>query len=163
MVIRGLERYGFDDLAREIALKHLDLVAEVFKRTGTIWENYAPDAAEPGRHVTGELVKGDFVGWSGVGPILYLIEYGIGLRADASSNTLEWRLNLHGRSGCDNYRFNNQAASLTARVQSDGTAAVTVVAGGEFNLRVIFRGRTETYKVKSGTNEFWLGTAGRKP
>ena len=47
-----LERYGFDELAREVALKHLDLVAEVTKRTGTIWENYAPDAAEPGRHVT---------------------------------------------------------------------------------------------------------------
>jgi len=163
MVIRGLERYGFDDLAREIALKHLDIVAEVFKRTGTIWENYAPDAAEPGRHVTGELVKGDFVGWSGIGPILYLIEYGIGLKADASSNTLEWRLSLHGRSGCDNYRFNNQAASLTARVPSDGTAAITVVSGGEFNLRVIFQGRTETYKVKNGTNEFLLGIAGRKP
>lgn len=163
MVIRGLERYGFDELAREVALKHLDLVAEVTKRTGTIWENYAPDAAEPGRHVTGELVKGDFVGWSGIGPIVYLMEYGIGLKADASSNTLEWRLNLHGRSGCDNYRFNNQSASLLARVQSDGTAAITVVSGGEFNLRVIFQGRAETYKVKNGTNEFLLGTAGRKP
>jgi hypothetical protein len=163
MVIRGLERYGFDELAREIALKHLDLVAEICKRTGTIWENYAPDAAEPGRHVTGELVKGDFVGWSGIGPILYLMEYGIGLKPDASTNTLEWRLSLHGRSGCKNYRFNNHSASLLARVPSDGTASVTVVSGGEFNLRIIFQGRTDTYKVKNGTNEFLLGTERRTP
>jgi hypothetical protein len=158
MVIRGLERYGYDDLAREIALKHLDITAEVFKRTGTIWENYAPDAAEPGRHEGGELVKGDFVGWSGIGPILYLIEYGIGLKADAASNLIEWRLNLHGRSGCRNFRFNNQAASLEAVAKSDGTAVITVVSGGEFDLRVIHRGRAEVFKVKSGTNEFLIGS-----
>lgn len=158
MVIRGLERYGYDVQAREIARKHLDIVAEVFKRTGTIWENYAPDAAEPGRHESGELVKGDFVGWSGIGPILYLIEYGIGLKADASSNLIEWRLNLHGRSGCKNFRFNNQSASLEAVAKGDGTASITVVSGGEFDLRVIHQGRTQVFRVKSGTNEFMMGS-----
>jgi hypothetical protein len=62
MVIRGLETYGFEDRARELALAHLDLVAQVFKNTGTIWENYAPDALAPGKPA-----KSDFVGWSGIG------------------------------------------------------------------------------------------------
>ena len=75
MVIRGLENYGYFDLAREIALEHLDRVAEVFHQTGTIWENYAPDSVHQGKPA-----KGDFVGWSGIGPILYLLEYAIGLK-----------------------------------------------------------------------------------
>ena len=49
MVIRGLERYGKHDLAREIAMEHLRMVGEVFRTTGTVWENYAPDAAKPGK------------------------------------------------------------------------------------------------------------------
>ena len=40
MVIRGLENFGYADLAREIAFEHLDRVASVFEKTGTIWENY---------------------------------------------------------------------------------------------------------------------------
>ena len=49
MVIRGLERYGYTDLAREIALNHLTNMGRVFEKTGTVWENYAPDKIEPGQ------------------------------------------------------------------------------------------------------------------
>ncbi len=49
MVIRGLERYGKNDLAREIALEHLERIGEVFQKTGTVWENYASDRAAPAR------------------------------------------------------------------------------------------------------------------
>ncbi|MEI8374341.1 MAG: trehalase family glycosidase [Planctomycetota bacterium] len=73
MVIRGLERYGKHDLAREIALEQLRMVGEVFRTTGTVWENYAPDATKPGKPA-----KGDFVGWTGIVPILYFLEFGIG-------------------------------------------------------------------------------------
>jgi hypothetical protein len=159
MVIRGLERYGYDDLAREIALRHLEAVAEVYRKTGTIWENYAPDAIEPGRLESGELVKRDFVGWSGIGPILYLIEYGLGIRADAAANTIEWRLDLPGRSGCRNFHFNSRAASLEAVVAGDGSARLTVVASGEFKLKVVLGGRSHDYEVKAGTNEFSLSPA----
>lgn len=160
MIIRGLERYGYDDLAREIALKHLEVVTEVYKKTGTIWENYAPDAVEPGRLETGELVKGDFVGWSGIAPILYLIEYGVGLKADAAANEVVWRLDLPGRSGCANFHFGTVAASFEAVAADDGSARIRVVSAGEFGLRVILKGETRTFKVKAGQNEFAL-SAGR--
>ena len=87
MIIRGLERYGKHDLAREIALEHLRMVGEVFGTTGTVWENYAPDAAKPG-----QPAKGDFVGWTGIVPIVYFLEYGIGLKPDAPNNRLTWTL-----------------------------------------------------------------------
>ena len=66
MIIRGLERCGKQDLASEIALEHLARVAEVFQSTGTVWENYSPDAATPG-----EPAKPDLVGWTGIVPIVY--------------------------------------------------------------------------------------------
>ena len=95
MVIRGLERYGRRDLAREIALEDLRIVAEVFRNTGTVWENYAPDAAVPGK----PAMK-DFVGWTGIVPILYFLEYGVGLQADAPHNRLTWVLTSSKRCGC---------------------------------------------------------------
>ena len=50
-------------LARDIALKDLDLTWQVFQKTGTVWENYAPDAIAPGKPA-----KPDLVGWTGLGP-----------------------------------------------------------------------------------------------
>ena len=40
----------------------------------------------------GKPAKGDFVGWTGIVPILYFLEYGIGLKADAPNNRLTWAL-----------------------------------------------------------------------
>ena len=78
MVIRGLENIGQYDLASELAMEHLRTVGEVFQSTGTVWENYAPDSAAPGKPA-----KPDFVGWTGIVPILYFLEYAIGLKPDA--------------------------------------------------------------------------------
>lgn len=97
MVIRGLEGNGYGELARSIALKHLEIVADVFARTGTIWENYAPDAKEPGRNTDSSLVAKNFVGWSGIAPILYFLEYGVGLKPDAENNELIWNIRSDAR------------------------------------------------------------------
>jgi neutral trehalase len=70
MVIRGLERYDRHSLARDLAMNHLTCMGAVFTKTGTVWENYAPDSLAPGKPA-----KGDFVGWSGIGPIMYLLEF----------------------------------------------------------------------------------------
>jgi glycogen debranching enzyme len=80
MVLRGLDRAGYHDLAHGISREDLDRVVRVFGDTGTLWENYAPERAAPGNRA-----KGDFVGWSGLAPIAGLLEYVMGLRADAPS------------------------------------------------------------------------------
>ena len=155
MVIRGLEQYGYSDLARTIALKHLQTMTDVYGRTGTIWENYAPDSSEPGRNTDGKLVMKDFVGWSGIGPILYFLEYGIGLRPDAPKNELEWRLESKHRTGCERYRFNGHVVSLQAEPASNGSAReITVESTGAFNLRVTRSGVQRIFSVKSGKNRF---------
>jgi len=150
MVIRGLENYGYNDLAREIALQHLDLVAQVYKQTGTIWENYSPDAVQQG-----QPAKGDFVGWSGIAPILYLLEYGLGLMPDAARNELVWSLQPGGRRGCDHYRFNGHVVSLVAEADATdpGKLRMSVDSDGPFSLRVVFKGSQKTFSVAKGKQE----------
>ncbi len=153
MIIRGLERCGKQDLANEIALEHLARVAEVFQSTGTVWENYSPDAATPG-----EPAKPDLVGWTGIVPIVYFFEYGIGLKPDAPNNRLTWLLNSDKRCGCEQFRFGGHVASLVAEPHESqpGTVSLTIESDGAFDLQVDHRGMKLDFKVKSGKNKFDL-------
>ncbi len=144
MVIRGLEKYGFNDLARQIAMEHLGLAGEVFRKTGTVWENYAPDSLEQGKPA-----GGDFVGWSGLAPILYLMEYAVGLKPDAPKNELLWDLRSDLRVGCERYRFNGHVVSLIAEPGST-KPRISVESDGAFSLRVVRGAKQKTYAVKPG-------------
>ncbi len=151
MVIRGLTEYGFGALSREIALNDLDMMNRVFQQTGTIWENYAPDAAQPGRPA-----KADFVGWSGLGPILYLLEFGIGLRPEASKNQLLWEPVFAGRQGCERYRFNGHVVSLLAQpaLPDIGKLRVTVKSDGEFTLFLKRQDDLRRFHIRAGEQTF---------
>ncbi len=96
MVLKALTVTGYRDLAYEIACNHLENVTEVFRNTGTVFENYAPESASPGK----PAVK-DFVGWGGTGPVAVLFEHVFGLRYTVADNTLTWdvrRTEAHGVS-----------------------------------------------------------------
>jgi glycogen debranching enzyme len=151
MVIRGLEQCGRPALAREIALNHLGNLGLVFTATGTIWENYAPDAVAPG-----EPAKGDFVGWSGLGPILYLLEYAIGLKPDAPRHALHWDLRSPLRCGCARYRCNGRVVSLLASPVSGpaGERRITIEADGPLALTIAQGNVRCTYAVGAGRREF---------
>ena len=153
MVIRGLERYGQQALADELALEHLRTVAEVFQATGTVWENYAPDSAGPGKPA-----KPDFVGWTGIVPILYFIEYAIGLKPDSPNNRLTWVLTATKRCGCERFRFNGHTATLVAEPPAAGSPRVhiTVESDGEFQLQVVRGGQPWDKTVRAGPNAFEL-------
>ena len=151
MIIRGLERYGKREMAREIAMEHLGRVAEVFAKTETVWENYAPDSAAPGKPA-----KRDFVGWTGIVPILCLIEYAVGLQCDAVHNRLTWQLVSAKRCGCERLRFNGHTVTLVADAP-DGqpqTRRVTVESDGEFQLIVEWNALRRDFAVQKGKNTF---------
>lgn len=155
MVIRGLERYGYGDLAREIALNHLTNMGLVFEKTGTVWENYAPDSSEPG-----SMSGRDFVGWTGIGPILYLLEFGIGLMPDAPRNELRWELRGAKKVGCERYRFNGRVVDLLATYElpyPEGDRwRIRIVSDGDFTLKTIsgYTHREKKFTVKKGENAF---------
>lgn len=146
MVIRGLEKYGFRDLAREIAVNHLDQVVTVFERTGTIWENYSPTRAAPGKPA-----KKDFVGWSGIGPIALFLEFRIGLKADAPSNTLTWHVRSPRRVGVERFWFGGKTTSLVCEeADPDGKRRIRVRSDGPYRLKILLGESVREVDVPAG-------------
>lgn len=156
MVIAGLEQYGFRNLAASIARNHLEEVANTFQATGTIWENYSPDATQAGKPA-----KGDFVGWSGLAPITFLIRYGVGLEADARTNELTWRLPEGSRVGCRSFRFNGHIVSLLAEKRGAHSTRISVDTDGPFKLVIRREQASRTYIVKRGAQTFAFSEQGK--
>lgn len=124
MILRGLTAHGEDATARRLARKHLDFVTDVFRKTGTFWENYSPEKPEPGKPA-----KSDFVGWGGVGPIAILLEYVFGLRPDFQSGTLVWDISLTEGHGVTNYPIGRETTvnlSVAARANASEKPVVTI-------------------------------------
>ncbi len=155
MVIKGLEAYGYNDLAEEIACKHLDAVARVYAKTGTIWENYSADSIKEGVNTNGAPVVRDFVGFSGVTPILHFLEYGIGLKPDAPHNLLVWKINSEKRSGCEKFRFNGHVVDLIAE-PIEGGMRIRVQSDGEFLLKVFRKGKEKSVEIVRGKNSLMI-------
>jgi len=143
MVIRGLEKYGYDELAKEIALNHLKNVVMVFKETGTIWENYAPQKA-----ARGTPAKPDFVGWSGIAPILFLTEYAVGIKADAITDTIVWDIRSPKRVGVEKFWFSGNTVSLVCEEPDrDMRRKIKVTCEDSVKLALKMPGRTEYVKI----------------
>jgi len=146
MVLRGLDRAGYHELAHEISREDLDHVVRVFEETGTLWENYAPEEAAPGNPA-----KGDFVGWSGLAPVAGLFEYVFGLRADAPAGRLLWDVRLLDGHGVSRYPFGRDgvldlscaargSAGEEPRIEARSTVPLELVIrwdGGEKILGVV--------------------------
>ncbi|MES2965890.1 MAG: trehalase family glycosidase, partial [Bdellovibrionota bacterium] len=126
MVVEGLRRYpsvqGAWWLARLGAEKHLANLSEVHRKTGTIWEFYKPDSAEPGKIWWFLEARKDFVGWSGLGPIQFLIEETLGFRVDAKTRRVIWVVEEKGRHGIKRLPVGQATLDLIARAQAPGSA-----------------------------------------
>ncbi|KAF0186755.1 MAG: glycogen debranching protein [Hyphomonadaceae bacterium] len=70
MVIRGLRRYGQNNLAMRLARQYYWCVAQVYNETHTFWENYAPDSLS-----RGNVSQPNFCGWTGLVPIAIYHEF----------------------------------------------------------------------------------------
>lgn len=103
-VLKGLDCYGKYELSYEIACNHLDNVVNIFKDSGTLFENYAPENVN-GKPVAGTPAKPDFVGWTGLSPISVMFEYVFGIKPDASNSKIIWNINLLDRHGIEKYPF----------------------------------------------------------
>lgn len=151
MVVDGLCRKGFRDLAREIAENHYAAVFEVWKRTGTFWEYYAPERIEPGF-----MARKEFVGWTGLPPIALFIEYILGIRSDFSEGRIEWDIARTEAHGIERYPYGPEG-SVTLKVAARRTAgqrpSIEVVTDVPFDLVVRWGdGQCRTVRVgRSGS------------
>ena len=138
--IRGIEACGRPELAREAAIRYLDAVCAVANDPayGSIWECYAPEQYRPATAEAGEMVRADFVGWSGIAPITMLIENIIGLRFNAFHNTVNFRLFPNRCCGLRNMLFNGNVIDVecTQYIPVEGSSTIRVSAQKPFTLRV---------------------------
>lgn len=145
MIVMGLEKSGHQDVAREIAVNHLESVSKVFSETGTIWENYSADFIS-----SGDSDHRDMVGWSGLAPILYLIQYGIGLHYDQQKEKLVWKIDAtmigSGKIGVENYWFQGITAHFLAQKQEQGIK-IDINTNREFELEIFYKSHKQVLTI----------------
>ena len=133
MLIKGLEKYGYYDLADDIALNHVKNVEHVYyffkpneqniafeeryaDSYNTIWECYSAELKEPATRWDNIFyARQDFVGWSGLGPIAMLIENVLGIWIDGQHNSIKWRIQRQDIHGIENIQLCDQFVGLICR------------------------------------------------
>ncbi len=117
---------------------------EVYRKTGTFFENYAPESASPGNPA-----KSDFVGWSGIIPITVFIEYVLGIQVHAEKNEVVWYVRNTERHGIRRIPVGRDVyADLICEARSDENEKpnVTVTSDKPIKVTVIY-----------GDNKFVIG------
>lgn len=153
MVVSGLWDKGYLDLARSIARNHYDNVLKVYEKTGTFWEYYAPESAEPGF-----MARKDFVGWTGLPPISYLLEYIFGIHTNAVERQMTLDVTLTDSYGISRYPFGEKGSvdiNVARRSSTTDKPRINIQSTAPFTLIVLWgNGQKATYNVKAGTNKF---------
>jgi hypothetical protein len=150
MILRGLTLHGADDLAYAIALNHIGNVAQVFKETGTVWENYAPEYV--GR---GSPSRGDFVGWTGLSAVSIPLEYVIGLRTNDTPHLLIWDIRLTERHGVWRYPLDASGTLdlvCAARPDADTPPNLRITTDKPLTLRACWTGGSQVWTLEPGTH-----------
>lgn len=159
MIIKGLDKFGvgnenaynFNEFATLATEEYLNGIYEVYKKTGTIWENYSTEAFS-----RGVWSRPDFVGWTGCGPIELLIENIIGLRPDAVNNSLTWFVNRIDKHGIDNLKFGNVTASLVCekRESVNSPSVINIKTDNDFKLIIeLGNNRSKTFSITKGNHQ----------
>lgn len=164
MVTKGLKCRDRHDLARDIAARHLNSMVEVYKNESynSIWECYSPEYVRPALSEDGVLVRSDFVGWTGLGPIAMLIENILGFGFDARNNRISWNIGTKGRHGIENLHFNKNRVSLVCENWSvvPGKTRIHAETTGTVALRISFAGKSadmfNEYVLPAGQRELTI-------
>lgn len=153
MVVRGLLRYGYGDVAREVVKRHLAHLYRVEQEfaPGTLWECYSPDYARPATAKCGELSRPHFVGWSGLGPTAMLIESLLGIRVLAPQQTIEWDVGLIDEHGIRGLPCGSRTVDLHCAARQSPTEQPRVVLAStvDVTVNVHYGPRTLTRHVRA--------------
>lgn len=148
MLVRGLQLNGYRAIAEEITKKHLNAMADVMDnpKWGGIWECYAPESSRPSTKGDG-IVRDNFVGWSGIGPIAMFIENMIGLEFDAPENTIHWHLSANCRHGIKELQFNGGELSLICNTSTKGNRQISLIVENMKELNLIIYDKSQKIPV----------------
>lgn len=141
--IKGFQRAGRLDVAREILDCHLQGMHNVYKETGHIWENYCAEKSERGNISSPEY------SWSAVGPVALMLEVMIGLEPDALQRALTWSPPAGKRIGVKRYPLGPCTIDLLQR-QQGGADVIDVHTDMPFTLNVVRDGATKSVMCAGG-------------
>ena len=142
--IKGFQRAGRQALALETTLRHLQCLHEVFKTTGSLWENYCSEAATPGNWSAADYC------WTALGPIALLFEVIIGLEPDALNRRLVWTPPMGLNVGAKRYPLGQ--ATVDLQVTYEGSKQVFCIKSDfPFTLEVRRDGECKTVACAVGT------------
>lgn len=152
MGTKALEKYGYYDLADELAEKVVRQQLRTYQSVEphTIWECYSPSADSPSTEY-GQRVRPDFCGWSALGPISLFIENIMGFRKiNAVEQTIVWDLKTkNGTHGLRNLKFGNTVTdivydSTSGEIQTKTNKPYTLIVNGR------------KHKIRTGEQVFQL-------
>ena len=146
MVLKGLEKNGYNDLAHDIAKNCLENVVTVFKNDATLYENYSPE-----RPCKGEPAEKDFVGWSGLFPISILFEYVFGIHSYGMEEKLVWDVRLCEKHGVKNYPFNDLSVDLICegRASEDDEPIVTALCDKPIEIEIRYGNKSKIIRASA--------------
>jgi hypothetical protein len=136
MVMDGLHTVGEDGLAHELAVRHVQMVARTAAETGTIWENWSPERAEPGSGA-----RPCFVGWGAASSITAGLEHALGIRC--THDVVEWDVRLLERHGVRRLPVRHNATMdllIAARASQDEPPRLTAVTDARVEIRLTWAG-----------------------
>ncbi len=151
LVIQGLEDQGRRDVAQKTAMSFLKAVNDVYKKTGTFWENYSSKDSSQGKAVNGQPSIPDFVGWGGVAPIDFFIRYAIGINVSAPDNKVTWNISTSKTNGLRQLRFGCVKTDLLAQPSEWGWT-ITTTSNSKYDLEVNINGSVQVIHVLPGTH-----------
>jgi hypothetical protein len=175
VVLKGLQQWGDSEFAFDAAKNYLGLLTRVYHSNldssritaldrpeegflHTLWECYAPESDLPcSPNESGSFARGNFVGWSGLGPVAILIENIIGLKINGLENKVTWELREKGKVGLKNFSLADKKITLIADASSGKVQRrLSVTSEKAFLLEVITKSSQQDFKVKAGTQQFYI-------
>jgi len=171
MVIKGLEKYNYYDLANQISINHLSNLSEIYFNFkpdedkiafeeryaddyNTLWECYSPECKQPATRWDNTFYsRQDFVGWTGLGPIALLIENIIGLELNVTENEIDWRIYRQDEHGINNLLFGDQQIDLLC-IPNENNYEFNISSGKEFKLNILIKNKIVSKNILRGENKF---------
>ena len=142
MIVKGLVNQGRSDVAHMIAMKYIGVMSRTYMNfePHTIWEGYCNEADRPcGVPYTDSVAGGDWVGWSGLGPIAMLIENVIGLKVNVPERHIEWEIRLveeHGVNRLQLGKLGKVDLLCKSRTSVEGPAEVVMRADSDIVVEI---------------------------
>jgi hypothetical protein len=145
-VIKGFQRAGRLDLARELVHRHLHVMGEVLRTTGHIWENYCSEKSTQGSWSSRAY------SWTAVGPIALLMEVVLGIEPDAARRRMRWTPPAGEPLGVDRYPLGSATVRLEQQPGPKGDRIV-VDTDRPFTLELVQNGRSRDIACVAGRTE----------